>query len=226
MSDRESVIRLRFIRAAGIVGVLHSVANAIGDIFYQAVPDGVYDAHMEFMWRVPESSQRIGAYLGLFVIALAWIGFWHVYQGIKKAGHWLALPPIILAMWTVGIGCAFHFGLFYPALVGHQIIAGSADAAQVLEPLYASMLHATLTVADIYLISVALFSLWFMVLVLMGRTAYPRWFGIMNPLFLTIAYSLLVPLIPRYGAYLVPAAALSDALFFAVSTKLLWNVET
>jgi hypothetical protein len=225
MSSDESVNTLRFIRIAGIVAALLAVANGIGDIFYQAVPDGVYDTNMEFMWRVPESSQRIGAYVGLFVIALVWMGYWHVYQGMKKAGHWLALPPFIIAMWTLGIGCALHFGLFYPALVGHQILASSGDVAPVLESLHASMLHANFNLGYVYQIGVAVFSLWLMVLIFMGRTYYPRWFGIMNPLFLTIAYVLLVPLIPRYGTYLDPAAALSDALFFAVSTKLLWNVE-
>jgi hypothetical protein len=225
MSSNEAVVTLRFIRIAGIVAALAAAANGIGDIFYQAVPDGVYDANMEFMWRVPESSQRIGAYVGLFVIALMWMGYWHVYQGIKKAGHWLALPPFIIAMCTVGIGCALHFGLFYPALVGHQIIASSGDVAPVLESLHASMLHANLNLAAVYQIGVAGFSVWLMALIFMGRTQYPRWFGIMNPLFLTIAYYLLVPLIPRYGPYLDPAAALSDALFFAVSTKLLWNVD-
>ncbi|MEJ2216177.1 MAG: hypothetical protein P8099_06135 [Gemmatimonadota bacterium] len=226
MSDEESVSTLRFIRIAGIVAALLAVANGIGDIFYQAVPDGAYDASGEFMWRISEPHLRFGAYIGLFAIALIWVGYWHVYHGIRKAGHWLALPPIIIAMCTVGIGCAFHFGLLYPALLGHQIIASSGDAAQVLRPLYASMDHATVTVAIVYQVGVAVFSLWLMVLIFMGRTHYPRWFGIMNPMFLTIAWYLVVPLIPRYGTYLDPAAALSDALFFAVSTKLLWNVET
>jgi hypothetical protein len=225
MSNNEAIVILRFIRIAGVVAALAAVANGVGDIFYQAVPDGVYDASMEFMWRVPESSQRIGAYVGLFAIALIWMGYWHVYQGVRKAGHWLALPPFIIAMCTVGIGCALHFGLFYPALVGHQTLASSGDVASVLEPLHASMLHANLNLAYVYQIGVAVFSVWLMVLIFMGRTHYPRWFGIMNPLFLTTAYYLLVPLIPRYGPYLDPAGALSDALFFAVSTKLLWNVD-
>ncbi len=78
----------------------------------------------------------------------------------------------------------------------------------------------------VYQSGIALFSLWLMVLIFMGRTHYPRWFGIMNPLFLSIAYMLLVPLIPKYGTILYPASALSDAIFFAFSTALLWNIET
>ncbi len=70
------------------------------------------------------------------------------------------------------------------------------------------------------------FSLWLMVIILMGKTQYPRWFGFLNPLFLTIAYVMLVPLIPAYGSCLLPAAALSVAFFFALSTKLLWNMNT
>ena len=129
-------------------------------------------------------------------------------------------------MYTVPIGCAFHFGLFYPALVGHQIIGSSADVARVLELLHAKMMTANAVLSYAYSFGVAVFSLWLMVIVFTGKTSYPRWFGVLNPLFLTIAYSLLVPHIPEYGPYLEPAAALSDALFFAVSTRLLWNIET
>jgi len=226
MSENKSVVTLRFIRIAGIIAAIAAAANGIGDIFYQAVPNGVYDNNMEYMWRVPENYQRFGAYIGLFAIALSWVGYWHVYQGIRKAGRGLSLPPFLIGMFTIPIGCALHFGLFYPALVGHQIIASSGDLLQVLEQLYTSMVHTNYILGLVYQSGVIVFSLWLMVIVFMGRTHYPRWFGIMNPMFLTIAYVLLVPLIPKYGTYLSPAAALTDALFFAVSTKLLWNIET
>ena len=226
MKEKEGAAELRYVRIAGLVAVIAAVANGIGDIFYQAVSDGGYNANMEFMWKVPESSQRIGAYIGLFAVALLLAGYWHVYQGMRKASPRLSLPPFLVAMYTVPIGCALHFGLFYPALVGHKIVASSGDVVQVLRVLHTSMVNANNIVGDVYHIGVAVFSLWLMVLVFMGRTHYPRWFGIMNPLFLTVAYTLLTPMIPRYGTYLWPAAALSDAAFFAVSTKLLWHVHT
>jgi len=226
MSEDKSVVTLRFIRIAGIIAVIASATNGIGDIFYQAVSNGIYDKNMEFMWRVPENYQRFGAYIGLFAIALSWAGYWHVYMGIRKAGRWLSLPPFLIAMYTIPIGCAFHFGLYYPALVGHQITGSSGDVAQVLTQLHNVMYNANMTISLVFQLGVAVFSLWLMVIIIMGKTHYPRWFGIMNPLFLTIVYILLVPQIPKYGTYLIPAAALTDALFFAVSTKLLWNIET
>jgi len=119
MSDTEKIVTLRFIRIAGIVAAIAAATNGIGDIFYQGVADGSYAANMEFMWEVPENYLRFGAYFGLFSIALVLAGYWHVYQGIRKAGRRLALPPFLVVMYTVPIGCALHFGLYYPALVGH-----------------------------------------------------------------------------------------------------------
>jgi len=226
MKDNDSLLTLRFIRITGILGLIASLANGIGDIFYQAVPDGAYSATMEFMWRVPDNHQRFGAYFGLFAIALVLAGYWHIYQGIRKAGRWLALPPILLGMYMVPIGCALHFGLYYPALVGHQIIGNSSDVTQSLALLHTAMINANANLFNVYQIGVAIFSLWLMVIVFMGKTSYPRWFGILNPLFLTIAYYLLIPHIPKYGTYLYPAAALSDAVFFTLSTILLWRIET
>jgi len=54
MSENESVVTLRFIRTAGIIAAITSVANGIEDIFYQGVADGVYGSNMEFMWKVSE----------------------------------------------------------------------------------------------------------------------------------------------------------------------------
>ena len=52
ISENESVVTLRFIRTAGIIAAITSVANGIGDIFYQGVADGVNGSNMEFMWKV------------------------------------------------------------------------------------------------------------------------------------------------------------------------------
>ena len=70
MNDIEAVVALRYVRIAGILAIIAAVANGIGDIFYQGVADGVHEADMEFMWKVPEHYLRFGAYLGLFVIPL------------------------------------------------------------------------------------------------------------------------------------------------------------
>jgi hypothetical protein len=226
MNEKNTVVSWRYVRIAGLLAVIAAVANGIGDIFYQGVADGAYDANMQFMWKVAESNLRIGAYVGLFVIPLAMAGYWHVYQGIRKAGPWLSLPPVLVAMYTVPIGCAFHFGLFYPALVGHQIIGNSGDVEQILKLLHTAMNDANGVLGLVYQAGVVVFSLWLMTLVFLGKTRYPRWFGFLNPLFLAIVYMLLVSQIPKYGTYLHPAAALSDAVFFAVSTKLLWKNET
>jgi hypothetical protein len=226
MNEIEGAANLRYVRIAGLIAIIAALANGIGDIVYQGISDGAYGAKMEFMWKVPESNLRIGAYLGLFVIPLVMAGYWHVYQGIRKAKPWLSLPPFLIAMYTVPIGCAFHFGLFYPAMVGHQIIGSSWDVEQILSQLHTVMNDANSILGLVYQVGIVVFSLWLMALVFLGKTRYPRWFGILNPFFLTIGYMLLVPQIHKYGTYLRPAAAWSDAIFFAVSTKLLWNDET
>ncbi len=110
MNDNEADPMLRYVRIAGILAIVAALANGIGDIFYQTAADGVYDANMEFMWKVPVQNLHLGAYVGLFVIPLVLAGYWHVYQGIRKAGPWFSLPPVLIAMYMVPIGGALHFG--------------------------------------------------------------------------------------------------------------------
>jgi hypothetical protein len=186
MNNREAVINNKYVRFAGVLAIIAAVINGIGDIFYQGVKDGVYDSNMEFMWKIPAHYLRFGAYIGLFVIPFALAGYWHVYQGIKQAGRWLSLPPFLIAIYTIPIGCAVHFGLFYPALVGHQIIGDSGEVVKVLNSLHTSMNDVNGVISLVYQLGIVIFSLWWMILVLIGRTRYPRWFGILNPLVLTI----------------------------------------
>jgi hypothetical protein len=218
---RES--RVAMIRVAGLAALLGALLNAAADVVLQGTASGSYTADMQFMWGISEPRLRVGAYLGVLVIPIALVGFWHVYRGLKQAGRGAALPPVLIGSYATAVAPALHFGLLYPALVGHAILDAGGPAGTLRE-LHDRMNGASTGLWLLVLLGFAVFSLWFMILVLSGRTGYPRWFGLLNPLFLMITLVALLPLVPLVGHYLWPAAtALAFALFFGGSTILLWN---
>jgi hypothetical protein len=205
--------------------MIAALANAASDVVLQGTQSGSYSADMRFMWEISEQRLRWGANLGVAVIPFAVAGFWHAYQGLKVAGRWAALPPVLIGSYVAAVGCAFHFSLAYPALVGHAII-DAGGSSRMLEQLYEKMNELGMLLSWVVPLGFAVFSVWFMALVLTGKTKYPKWFGLLNPLFLMIAMAFATPLIPHLGSYLTPASsALSFAVFFAISTPLLWTSD-
>ncbi|MGD2123978.1 MAG: hypothetical protein PVJ76_19660 [Gemmatimonadota bacterium] len=176
------------------------------------------------MWQISDDRLRFGAFLGAVVIPFSLVGFWHVYQGIKDAGRLVSAVPVLVGCYAGALGSAAHFSLLFPAMVGRAISGSGGETLPVLEQLHADMASATSGLFWVVL-GFVIFSIWWMILVLIGKTKYPRWFGMLNPTFLMIGLSLCLPLMPgTVGSYLFPASsALSFAVFFAFSTALLWN---
>jgi hypothetical protein len=213
------------VRIAGLIGLLSALVNAVSDVILQGVPTGQYAADMEFMWQISEERLRFGALLGAFVIPFAIVGFWHVYQGIKGAGRIISLAPVLIGGYAAAVGSGVHYSLLHPALVGRVLSRAPAEAAPILRDLHSSMVSVNNQLFWV-VTGFAIFSLWWMVLVFMGRTRYPRWAGALNPLFIEIVLGFSLPLIPGVGWYLFPAtSALAFSVFFAFSIFWLWECD-
>jgi hypothetical protein len=213
------------VRVAGLIGLLAALINAVADVVFQGVADGSYSGDMQFMWEVPDARLRLGALVGALVIPFAIVGFWHIYQGIRRAGRFVAAAPVLIGGYAAAVGSGAHFALVHPALVGRAMAGAPPDAMPLLTELHASMV-ALNTQLFWVVAGFAVFSLWWMVLVFAGRTSYPRWAGVLNPLFLQIALGFILGMIPGIGSYLTPAtSALSFAVFFVLSVRWLWNCD-
>jgi hypothetical protein len=219
--------KVRMVRLAGFVGLTAALLNAATDVIYQGVTSGAYDSDMSFMWEISDARLRLGAFLGAAVIPFAIIGFWHVHQGIKRAGRFLAAAPVLVGSYAAAVGTAAHFSLIFPALAGQRILEAGGEPVPVLQQLNAEMLA---IVSDLFWVVLGfwIFSIWWMILVFMGKTDYPRWAGILNPTFLMFGLYFLFALIPGpVSSHLVPASsALSFAVFFGFSIRFLWNCDT
>jgi hypothetical protein len=102
------------------------------------------------------------------------------------------------------------------ANVAFLVNAMSGDALASALGLYELRYESLLTLVRI---AVLIFSGIFVWLILSGRSAYPRWMAILNPILLIIASFVVYLLAPGVGKYLMPIA-LNVAFFivFSVST--------
>ena len=114
---------LTLLRRAGIVGIVTGVALSIADISLLYSPAGGYvsDAMLLTipMWRL-----LLGHYLGVLMLPFYLIAVWHLYEGLKPGGAWLAIPVAALLGYGLAAAGAFHGSFAVPALIAQITLCG------------------------------------------------------------------------------------------------------
>lgn len=86
----------RRIRLAGIVALTCAALVFAADVIMLGLPvsgDEILDYRI--LVGLPEWRLRLGGY-GAFIIIGFVIGVWQLYEGIKPAGAWWSIPPLLL----------------------------------------------------------------------------------------------------------------------------------
>ena len=195
---------------AGVVGAgLMALSDLV--LLFTSVERSRYD-FLEIATHIPEMRVMVGDYLGLVGVPFVLVGLYRVYEGLRPAGPWLSLPPVLLLAYGYLLGAVFHHGVSMTMIVARQDSLGGAAASELatilLVPL--GIAFGTIVVAG---------STWLFVALITGRTGYPRWMAWTSPLTVVLLFRLLVLFGPPWmvGA-LVPAGPnLAMVVFFSVA---------
>src|SRR5262245_26682302 len=236
----------RLFRATGLAGIAAAVAWTLGDALLlgaRANPDDypvlatyadasglsgqVVQAGIQFF---PSSPQRLaaGALIAVLTTPLYLAATWHIYLALKPAGKWPSLGPFLL----LGIGyvyAPFVHGSFY-------YVAEMVKLLPVVEPTAQAAVLETATRATTVLFGtyfvLAVVTLagfvWMIVTVARGRSRYPRWIAIANPILMIVIGSLISRVLPPPFSIWLDGAGLNLGLLFfmTLSTTLLWREPT
>jgi hypothetical protein len=173
------------------------------------------------------STERLaaGGLAGVFSTPLSLAGMWHIFEASKPGGPRWSLPPCILLVTAYSIAPFVHGSFFYVAEILKTV--GQVDL-QSQPALVALATRATLWLFVAYgvlAVSASVGFAWLTVAIARGKTLYPRWVALVNPLVCMLAGSLIDRVLPQPFKLLLAGAGLSlGALaFFTVSTAVLWN---
>lgn len=213
-------------RIAGIVGLAGALGLFIGDMLlygHLGGAGGFLESVEAVASNVSHERIFIGGILGPICSLLYIIGFWHVYQNIQKSGK--------IAARTVVAGCAvlIVIGGTYHALWAIRMLIfkhgiGDTQSLEAFVEAVTSYLKITFIASSIP--GFVVFPM-LIVMVLLGRTGYPRWTVILNP-GLLISLSFLVSDLPApygltfYGGYI----NLVFVVFFVVSVITTWRDDS
>lgn len=227
---------LTALRITGLVAIVGAVVYAVADVFLLASKANLADypnlqphakllSEAEKMVVLPWWRLAWGGLLGVFATPLILAGFWQVYQGIHPAGEGLSLPPALLFAIASVVGAFVHGSFIY---LGEYVQAlNQVDAASrpVLLGMFARHKKIMIVTYAVLLACVLVASIWFSILVGLGRTLFPAWMAAVNPVTAFIAWMLVKRLLPRRVADSTEGAGFNIAylIFFVFTTVSLWQ---
>jgi Family of unknown function (DUF6796) len=237
----ESITRI--LRLTGIAGIVASLCWTLGDALLlgtRVTADEypiltIYAGSTGMASRVVQSGVQFfgsspnrlaaGALVAVLTTPLYLAGVWHIYLALKPAGKWSSVGPLLLLTSGFAFAPFVHGSFYYIAeLVKLLPLVDTTARAHVLDTATRATTVLFGTYAVLALVTIAGF-VWMIVTVARGRTLYPRWIAIANPIVLMIIGSLLDRVLPDPLALWLEGAGLSLGMlfFFSLSLALLWN---
>ena len=135
------------------------------------------------------STERLaaGGLAGVFSTPLYLAGIWHIFEASKPGGTRWSLPPFLLLVSAFSIAPFVHGSFFYVAEILKTVGQVDRSAQPVLVTLAT---RATVGLFIAYGVLAVLASVgfaWLTVAIARGKTLYPRWVALANPLVCMLA---------------------------------------
>ncbi len=207
MHENRTIITL-----AGVVGLIAAMLVGTGEFLLHFDVLGRFGDDYEFMHGITSQRTTLGHFIGALAAPLYIVGFWHLMKMLEPASPWGSRIAFSLMSYGIIIGAIWigsRSGI--SALINHDSIANISSLISLYELRYENLLQITR-------FAVLLFSLLFVWLVLTGRSHYPKWVAILNPILLILTSFAIWAMAPSLGIYLMPIALnIAFAVLFAIS---------
>jgi len=164
----------------------------------------------------PRWTYVLGNYLGVYFIPLHILGFFLVFQALKPASLTWARVFLAFGLYLIPIGVGLHGTL---AFVGDVIQTKNAALVDGIRIYWQPWAY---SVAVGYTIVSALI----LILILSGRSLYPRWAAIVSPLSIAALTAFFIAILPSNATEVKAFLALTGLnlplmLFFPITTWVL-----
>ena len=224
------------LRITGLLALVGALLYAIGDVLLLASkasldnyprlkPFAKLLSDAEKMVVLPPNRMIWGALIGVFATPLILVGFWQVYKGLNGAHESLTLITGLLFAIASVIGAFVHGTFYYMGEYVQALNKVTDDSQAVIAEMIARHRKVLIITYAPVLILILTASILFSILVASGRTAFPVWMAMVNPVTMTIAWLLIKRALPQLVRDWTEGAGFNIAYlaFFACTTITLWN---
>jgi len=197
---------------AGVVGLLGAVLTGAGEFMLHYDALARFDVEYAFLIGISEHRSNIGHFVAVLGAPLYLIGCWHIRLMLKPASDRWSLVAFFVTAYGFVVGLVW--------IGSRASISALVNMSPEMDLSYLTGLYDFRyeTLLQVIRIAVLILSIIFVVLVARGRSHYPRWMALLNPILLIVASFAVYALVPAIGMRYLPIA-LNVAFFilFAAS---------
>lgn len=195
----------------GLVGLAASILVGVGEFLLHYDTLARYTDAFAFFEGVTRERATVGHFFGVLGAPLYVVGAYHIYLMLRPANQLAArLAGLIMAY-----GCIVGAVWIGSRSSAVELVAAGSGADQLA--LYELRYESLLTVVRLAILGLSLIFIW---LCLTGRSLYPRWMAIFNPILLIIFSFVIFFTVPVVGKFIMPIA-LNVAYFVMFTLSLL-----
>jgi len=207
----------KLIFAAGIAGCIAAILVGIGEFALQYTPNGGLEDATEYLFfnDVSPESLSFGHFLSVLAAPLYIAGYWFLSKKLEPAGPKQARAFFFIGAYAFTIGTAWISQRFFIASTVHEIAAGKD-----LSTLLALFSEHNEPFVNVLRVAMLVVSVIWIKLILTGKTAFPKWMAIFNPILLLGLMFALYFFGTTLGLYVLPVA-MNAAHFIVFALALL-----
>ena len=202
------------VTTAGVIGLLAAILVGAGEflLHFDALGRFAEGGTYEFMLGISAERTTIGHFFGVLSAPFYIIGFWHIMKMLEPANPLVSRIAFAIMSYGIIVGAVWigsRAGI--STIVNSPSQVNPMSFISLYELRYENLLQVTR-------LAVLFFSVIFIWLVLSGRSHYPRWMALFNPILLILASFAIWAIAPAVGVYLMPIALnVAFALLFLFS---------
>ena len=184
----------------GLVGLLGAVLTGVGEFILHFDALARFGTEYEFFAGISPERSTVGHFIGVLGAPLYLVGCWHIQLMLQPANKTWSLIGFFIAAYGFAVGAVWIGSrASISALINAPV---SPEIAQLIG-LYDLRYETLLQTIRVAVLALSVIYIW---LTLTGRSHYPKWMAVLNPILLIIASFIIYAIAPGLGKYLMPIA--------------------
>ena len=200
------------LKITGIIGLIGAIICGTGEFLLHFDPQARFTGGYDFMADISDSRLTAGHCLAVFGEALYFVGVWHIAEMLRPAGEKLSR-----ALFIIGSFGFVYGGMWMSsrAMIGSIVHHPEIVEGTNLVELYVLRLE---TLLQVIRITTLVISIIYIVMVLTGKSRYPKWMAATSPIVLLLMNFVIYLTVPSIGKYVMPIALnVGFTVFFLLS---------
>lgn len=219
--------KAKVVLVLGLVGIAGVILTIISDFILIGRPNSsnsFLKLGTESMAYLPSWRITVGTFMGIIVLPFQIAGLISIYYGLKPSGRVMPLIAVITAAHALMMGVAFHISYAYIG-TGWKLFHKAGPGNEITSEIVEKFDFYWKIIVFIMMFELLVSSIIFVLLIISGKTRYPKWMAVFNPLCVSLVIFPVIYILPApIGGFIGPAYLnISTLVFMSLSTFVIYK---